>query len=207
MSHRSTSTVTGYRALVAVLALATLAPVGCGGGDATSSSTTETDEVDPWGSGTVVTLDTDQVAVALEVPEGWTLEPQPERGNDCPGVVRSRVTGPEPDGELLVEAIPSSCETNGGRAGNGDHGTYRTIDDVSGPDDVRSVPTPIGPATRFVQDYYECTNECSYSTDTAVIVELDDPVDPAYPTLVVLATEESVDDATFDRIVAGLHRP
>jgi hypothetical protein len=109
-------------------------------------------------------------------------------------------------GTIEVELVPSSCDVEFREPGNGLHGAYRTITDVSDGDpvDLERIDTPVGMAEVFTQDYYECTNECIDYVDRVAIVTLDDPADPGYPTLVVRSNKDEVDPDEFAGLLTSL---
>lgn len=109
---------------------------------------------------------------------------------------------------LRAYAAGRSCESPArGRTGNGNHGTYRTIADVAAPKVVQRVDTWLGPADVFSQDYYECTNACQNYTEPVAIVMLQQPVNPDFPTLVLISTKGELDRPAFTRIVRDLAEP
>ena len=63
----------------------------------------------------------------------------------------------------LFEALARDCSVREeGGIGNGNHGRFRTLDDVPQPEHVEHVDTDgVGDAVVFTQQYYECTNSCS----------------------------------------------
>lgn len=144
------------------------------------------DEADPISRETrSVTVDGDHVAFTIAVPEHWADDEQDTLTGDC-GQFTQQL------GELTVQAVPTSCRdaATDGNIGNGHHGTFRTLGDVPEPMSVQSIETALGPATLFTQEYYECTNSCERWHEAWVIVDLTDPVDPAYPTLSLRASDD-----------------
>ncbi|CAN5211727.1 hypothetical protein BH20ACT3_BH20ACT3_10320 [soil metagenome] len=73
--------------------------------------------------------------------------------------------------------------------------------------DSSSFPATTTTTTTEAADADECTYECRFATDTVAIVELVEPVDPDYPTMVIRADETEIGAAAFDRILASLDRP
>jgi hypothetical protein len=206
----------GPLAILVATVVAALGLAGCGVDGSSSSatsttSTTSTTVPADRSEQIVVAVETDQVAVTLEVPEGWEVVldgsggiSDHDRRDGCAQAVRARIRPPNVYSAIAVEAVPASCEPSNSRPGNGNHGTYRTMDDVPEAEAITQVETAAGPASRFEQPYYECTSECSSFTDTVAIVELDEPVDPDYPTVVVRAEETEIGAEAFDRILASL---
>ena len=112
---------------------------------------------------------------------------------------------------VTIELVPADCEAPADSPGNGDHGLYRTIDDVPEPIGVEHVETPIGAAIVFDQAYYECTNQCDDFLDRVAIVTLDDPADQRYPTVVIRDEAGQLDAAMLDEeefaeLLQGLSR-
>lgn len=200
--------------VAAMAATAALVVAACSSGGSGSSSATTSTVVADWDRPAVVTVATDQLAVSLEVPGDWELVldgidgiSERDLRDGCPGTVRARVHAPGVYSAVAVESVPASCDPVVRRPGNGDHGTYRTVDDATDAEAVTRVDTPAGPATRFEQPYYECTNECTTFTDTVAIVELDEPADPDHPTVVVRADKTAIGPEAFDRVLATLTSP
>ncbi len=112
------------------------------------------------------------------------------------------------DHGLRAYAAARTCESPArGRTGNGNHGTYRTIADVAAPKAVQRVDSWLGPADVFSQDYYECTNACRNYTEPVAVVMLQQPVNPDFPTLVLISTKGELDRAALTRIVRDLAEP
>jgi hypothetical protein len=102
--------------------------------------------------------------------------------------------------------VPSDCEVAGSNSsiGNGQHGLYRTLEDVPEPEAVDTTTTALGEATVFVQEYFECTNECERWDEPVAIITLDDPVDPAYPTLVLRGEQDRLARSELEEILGAL---
>jgi hypothetical protein len=150
----------------------------------------------------LVEVSTPHTSFGLDLDHGWAMTRVYE-GDPCGSVtyvVDDVLTGED---ELAVSAVPTDCPeaSQNSRIGNGRHGVYRTIADVPAPLDQKQVTTPIGPGLLFDQAYYECTNRCDHWTEPVVIITLDHPVDPAYPTLVVRGTKDAVARARLTSIV------
>ena len=134
----------------------------------------------------------------IEVPEDWGISYVDDTAV-CDSVSYTL-------GQLRLEAVPTSCpdaEQNT-EIGNGKHGVYRVLDDVPEPKDVEQLETELGSVEVFEQSYFECTNECDRWDEPVAIVTVDDPVDPAYPTLVVRAHRDQVERSTFEDLVETL---
>jgi hypothetical protein len=142
---RSAHQPNGWRGTLAVLVSTVAAAVGlaaCGVDGASSSvasttSTTSTTVPTDRAEQIVVAVETDQVALSLEVPEGWEVVldgtdgiSDHDRRDGCAEAVRAGLSPPRIYSAIAVEAVPASCEPSNARPGNGDHGTYRTMDDV-----------------------------------------------------------------------------
>lgn len=107
-------------------------------------------------------------------------------------------------GDLSIEMHATGCDDLDTQPLNGRHGAYRSLDDVEEPLDVEQVETPIGPAQVFVQTYAECTNFCRDFDEPVAIVALDDPVDEAYPTLVVRSDRGALSRDRLTEILGAL---
>jgi hypothetical protein len=145
---------------------------------------------------------TPHTSFGLELDHGWAVTRVFE-GDPCGSVtylVDDVSTGEE---ELAASAVPTDCPeaSQNTQIGNGRHGVYRTIADVPAPLDEKPVTTPLGKGVLFEQAYYECTNKCDNWTEPVVIITLDHPVDPAYPTLVVRGSKDAVSRARLTSIV------
>jgi len=116
---------------------------------------------------------------------------------------------PDGWGRLRVEAVPADCEVAGSSSsiGNGTHGTYRTIDDVPEPEEAASVETALGEAVVFTQEYFECTNSCERWHEPVAIITLTDPVDRAYPTLVLRGERDGLSREELEDILDALEAP
>ena len=145
-------------------------------------------------------------AFDLEVGVDWAITDVWD-ADTCGSV--SYVVSEDGATRLVVEAVPTSCPDAGQdtQIGNGFHGVYRTLDDVPDPRDPETVSTDLGDATVFVQEYFECTNECERWDEPVAIVTVAAPVDAGYPTLVVRGDKDKVSRADFEEIVATLAAP
>jgi hypothetical protein len=131
-------------------------------------------------------IDTDQVAFVIDHDGSLSVSEMrdPSRDPGC-GTTTAFFSGTL---DLRIEAVPTDCALAGPiDPGDGEHGRYRTIDDVADPIDVEDVDTALGPAVLFAQHYDD-------AEEALAIVTLDDPVDPNYPTLVIRS-----DDGDFGR--------
>lgn len=188
------------RTLTVAAVAAVLACTGCRasvelGGDDDGGATTHTLEV--RGSHT---------AFDLEVPVAWAITDVWD-ADTCGSV--SYVVAEEGRRRLVVEAVPSACAEAGRdeQIGNGFHGTYRTVEDIPDPQEPATVPTALGEATVVTQEYFECTNSCERWDEPIAVVTVREPVDAAYPTLVVRGEKDSVTRAELEEVVATLAAP
>lgn len=143
-----------------------------------------------------ITLDDDHLSLSMNVPAGMGITSVTREGfGDEPqcATVQYRLGS-----ELALESFASSCEATDGESSdndtlrNGYHGKYRTMDDVTDPIDVTSVDTPLGPAHVFSQKYEEHTNLSRTWEEPAAIVELSDPADPEFSSLVIRSDREAL---------------
>ena len=160
-------------------------------------------ELDGW-----VQVDTTQLAFTMDVPDGVAIRrvesPVPEA--EC-AVIRYDLAAPDDRG-LTIEAVPASCAVDNDAPGNGNHGTYRTLDDVAEqPSDVDEVENGFATAALFEQDYFECTNECNDYVDSVAIITLDDPRSAKYPTFVIRSDKSGYDVSELTAMVETLATP
>jgi hypothetical protein len=143
-----------------------------------------------------ITLDDDHLSLSLSVPAGMGITSVTREGfGDEPqcATVRYRLGT-----ELTLESFASSCEVTDDESSdydtlsNGYHGEYRTMDDVADPIDVTSLDTPLGPAHVFSQKYGEYTNLSRTWEEPVAIVELSDPADPEFSSLVIRSDREAL---------------
>lgn len=119
----------------------------------------------------------------------------------APAVDRPDVDGCAPlsarvevgDAGLELYLNDTACSAADPReAGNGDHGSYVTIDDVSDPGHVAEHPSAAGDLVTFTQGYFECTNSCADFTDHVGLLALDAPPDPDRPAVMLLSAQGEV---------------
>lgn len=161
-------------------------------GETDEEAATETEAAWPGDGSTTDTFDLGEGLVA-DLPTDWQVEPfelpDPDNvpGGECAGPVASLDTG---GGRLSLELNPRDCDRdddpNERQIGNGNHGLYVTMDDVPEPRDVADHEVTAGSLVTFVQDYFECTNECTDYEDNIGLLELAAPPDPERPTVVLL---------------------
>jgi hypothetical protein len=151
---------------------------------------------------------TTHTSFAFELDAGWAITSVYE-GQPCGSVtyVIDDVAGGS--AEIGVQAVPTDCPeaSQNSQIGNGRHGVYRTIADVPAPLDQTPVTTALGPGVAFDQAYYQCTNHCDNWKEPVVIITLDHPVDPAYPTLVVRGDRDSVSRSRLVSILQHAEQP
>lgn len=168
---------------IAVLVVATAASAGC----RTAAPTPPAPATSP-----TVAVVARPVAFHVQLEAGQTLSLRTPAAS-CPGLDGMVLLSPGK--HLSFFAYSTSCDPDTSRPGNGRHGVYRTTADI--PADRRAgavtFPTALGPATAFLQLYYECTNSCHDYTEPVAVITLDHPSDPAYPALVVSADQGSLD--------------
>jgi hypothetical protein len=187
----------GMRSLLALVALAVVVPLSACDGSISVGGDDDTHRLEVRGAHT---------AFDLEVPQDWGITDVSEAGA-CGSV--SYDVAEDGATRLVIEAVPTACAEAGenGQIGNGQHGIYRTVDDIPDPQDSEAVETALGSATVVTQEYFECTNSCDNWDEPVAIVTLDAPVDAGYPTLVVRGEKDQVSRADFEEIVATLAAP
>lgn len=80
---------------------------------------------------------------------------------------------------------------------NGTFQRYNSVADVDGPE-VATERVAAGTAHVFDQTYTECTNSCTDFTHRIVLLELDEPLRPDLPTVMISTTG----DVSVDELVA-----
>ena len=142
---------------------------------------------------------------SVRVPDTWGIGAAREDAA-CDSVYYRFDDLPDGWGRMRVEAVPTDCEVAEANSsiGNGQHGLYRTLEDVPEPEDVDTMTTALGEAAVFVQEYFECTNECERWDEPVAIITLDDPVDPAYPTLVLRGEQDRLSRGDLEEILGAL---
>lgn len=153
-----------------------------------------------------VTVETETVAFQLGLPRdvGISDIASPDDAEECPTFFADLGDA------LTVTAVGESCPIEEGtnrQIGNGDHGTYRTLADVPDPLAVTEVSTDLGRAQVFEQEYFECTNFCNDWKEPVAIVELEHPVDPEFPTLVLRSSKAELSRSELTEIVESLEEP
>ena len=109
--------------------------------------------------------------------------------------------------ELTIEAVSAQCSADllgGDPLMNGDHGTYRSIDDVADPIDPARMSTPIGEAEVFEQQYSEHTNFSRDWTEPVAIVTLAAPADDEFSSLVIRSDKGSLSRAELVEVLESL---
>jgi hypothetical protein len=148
---------------------------------------------------------TAQWAFSVTHPSNLKLAPStdPNTGGGCVNILRATLSDPQEADGVRFSAVPKECQPRNYAPGNGQHGVYRTIADVSQPRDKRDISTRLGPAVTFNQRYYECTNSCKDWEEAVAIITLTSPVDPHYPTITVV-TERVGDRAAMNALLTRL---
>lgn len=160
------------------------------------------------GSGHHVRIDDGHLGIELSVRDGLGIDALRTDTEDagaegCPMLTYAL------DGELTIEAVGAECPDDllgGERIFNGNHGLYRSLDDVADPIDPARMSTPVGQADVFEQKYSEHTNFSQEWTEPVAIVTLSDPVDDAFPSLVVRADKGELSRADLVEVLESLRR-
>jgi hypothetical protein len=168
------------RPMIVVMVLAVLAAGGCRGTKVQPSP-------EPVSSPTVAPF-AGPVPFRIQLGSGQRLIPRSSAASGCPGF--DTVVDLGASRTVRFMAYATTCPTaDRTQLINGNHGVYRTAADI--PADLRAgaatVQTPLGEATVFTQPYSEYTNSTNHYTEPIAVITLAQPVDPAYPTLVVLS--------------------
>lgn len=182
-------TVVRCLAVAAVLAIG-----GCRGGEVPPVPA-------PVSSPTVVAIGA-PVPFRLQLDAGHRLVARSPASGGCPGLDTVVVLGS--GGSVRFIAYATTCATGENtRLINGNHGVYRTVEDVPGErrDGAVTVQTALGEATVFRQAYSEYTNSSNHYTEPVAVITLARPVDPGYPTMTVLAPKGEL---SLERLAALL---
>lgn len=168
-------------AVVPCLAVAAvLAAGGCRGGEVPPAPA-------PVSSPTVAAIGA-PVPFRLQLDAGHRLVTRSPASGGCPGLDTVAVLGS--GGAVRFLAYATTCAADGNtRLINGNHGVYRTVEDVPGErrGGAVTVQTVLGEATVFSQAYSEYTNSSNHYTEPVAVITLKQPVDPAYRTITVLS--------------------
>lgn len=160
------------------------------------------------GDGQEIQVQDDRVAFAVTVPnrlsaiDDVSSDPDPE----CP-VLQYDFGMTNAHRPLTILAVGTECDRGSDRLMNGNHGTYRTIEDVANPIDLEQMDTDLGPAQVFIQEYEEHTNVSRSFEEPVAIVTLDDPVDSRFPTLLLRSEAGKLSRERFTEVVASLEQP
>ncbi|MDI2124860.1 hypothetical protein [Yinghuangia seranimata] len=183
------------RAVVAA-GLAVFAAAGCASSDdaASGSSPTPTASTGRSAPPHSEQINADPVRFAVDLPAGGAVS------DAAAGTYVAKTCPPPPirvdlDAKRSVTfmAWPTSCAPSTQKPGNGNHGVYRTAADVPADAANRTtVATPLGEATVFEQQYYECTNSCHTWTEPVAVVTLATPPDATHTALVALSAKGTV---------------
>ncbi len=188
------------RCAVGLLGVAALLFSGCRG-----DSGGHIDYAPPSPSATdlvISRLDRSPLAFAIKARPGDGLEPGGSLSTTSDGrtciVAKAIFRTAGKDNLLGFEAVPEDCRIQQ-EPRNGQHGHYRTVDDVRAVNGngIRSVriDTALGPAEVFSQKYEECTNSCRTYNEPAAIISLTAPSDIKYPSLEVYGPHGIIDTA------------
>lgn len=130
--------------------------------------------------------------LSLAAGTGFAATPWSNEG-DCPsgGTVLTE------DREAIVRIAMWAPECVVTEGLNGTFQRYNSVADVQGRE-VATERVTAGTAHVFAQTYTECTNSCTDFTHRIVLVELDEPVRPELPTVMISTTG----DVSVDELVA-----
>ncbi len=158
------------------------------------------------GSENRVRIDDGHLGIELTVRDGLGIDAirtdaEAEDAADCPSLLYAL------EDELTIEAVSARCSPDmlgGDRLFNGDHGAYRSIDDVADPIDPARMSTPIGEAEVFEQQYSEHTNFSRDWTEPVAIVTLSAPVDDEFSSLVIRSDKGALSRAELVEVLESL---
>ena len=152
---------------------------------------------------TTTVVDGEYIAFELEAPDNAMSSSYVGTEEGC-DYVHYRMT----NFRLTVKALKKDCEVpDDQEIRNGNHGSYKTLDDVPDPIGVEKVDTGLGPAQVFTQKYSEYTNESNHYDEPTAIVTFDTPVNPDFPTMVVYSAKAELDREAFTAIVEKIRPP
>ena len=130
--------------------------------------------------------------LSLVAGSGFGATPWTSEG-ECPS--GGRVVTDDRGDIVRIAMWPPECVVTEGL--NGTFQRYNSVADVDGREAATERVTA-GTAHVFAQTYTECTNKCTDFTHRIVLVELDEPVRPDLPTVMISTTG----DVSVDELVA-----
>lgn len=152
---------------------------------------------------TTTVVDGEYIAFELEAPDNAMSSSHVGTEEGCTFVYYGMTNF-----RLTVKALKKDCEVpDDQEIQNGNHGSYKTLDDVPAPIDVEEVDTGLGRAQVFTQKYSEYTNESNHYEEPMAIVTFDTPVNPDFPTMVVYSAKAELDREAFTAIVEKMQPP
>lgn len=137
---------------------------------------------------------------------GLTLDPasgygavgllEPVEGPESCRGWQGSVVGDDTGASVTIALWGEGCVSTEGL--NGQRVQYRSVSDVLSGEVGETREVAVGTATVIDDLYVECTNECDEYEDRIVLVELAQPTDPAFPSVMI----STIDDVSFDDLLA-----
>jgi hypothetical protein len=119
--------------------------------------------------------------VSLVPGSGFGASAWPTGGDECGSF--GRIVTDNADDSIEIAMWSINCVITEGL--NGKLQRYNSPADVADPNEVASKRVTAGTASVFYQTYTECTNSCSDTLHRIVLIELDEPIDSALPTVMI----------------------
>jgi len=143
--------------------------------------------------------------VVLDAPASWEIRrpfaPSVE-STGCTVQAASVDTGPDMlDVEVLLVGV-GCTESHEGL--NGSRPDFVRADLVPDARDVIEETVSLGELTLFGEPYVECGGECTESVRRVALIEMTNPPERDFPTLVVYASPDPLDDTDLRTIVDGI---
>ena len=181
-----------------------LVATGCGGGAEVAEPAEPAPRLD---TAPLASIDLGH-GVVIEVADGWTndhgfsLEVSNQEACEYQRAVLESPTG---DRAQHIDVYRSGAQCGGpGERDDGAPPTFGTANDPAGDvTAIETVPTPAGELTIFTERYAECADDCDEGPVRLAVLVFDEPIDPAFPTL-VFATEASEPDDNYRALANSL---
>jgi hypothetical protein len=144
-----------------------------------------------------VTLAPDsEFAPGLTLAEGTKFRITPWSASECEGSLAGRIITDRPSTAITIAQWTADCVNVRGL--NGNFQRYHVRGDADDANLVTTKQVPAGTAYAYDLTYTECTNSCEDYEYRVVLVELDSPPRPDYPTVMIANQEQLSLDELLD---------